>query len=184
MSRSGRVSRKVRLSWRGGTFGPEGATPEELEPEKSFFQSRKRMSREKTRPTTRVSRNQTQVIRAAAIGRYRPPYENCTTRLPAPLHPSHRVARETDALLPRFRLRCARWTSIIYHRSRSLSAKHRRPRNGQIGSARGKSEMDGQLARQASIRTVLGITIVIHWRAAKRTLQYLRRTEDLGIIYG
>ena len=136
------------------------------------------MSREKSRPTTRVSRNQTKVVRAAPIRRYRPPYENCTTRLPAPLNPSRRVAREADATLPRSRLRCARWTSIIYHRGRPRSAKHRLPRNGRIGSARGKSEMSGQLARQASIRTVK------HWRAAKRALQYLWRTKDLGITYG
>ena len=31
---------------------------------------------------------------------YRPPYENCTTRLPASLNPSRRVAREVDATLP------------------------------------------------------------------------------------
>ena len=142
------------------------------------------MSREKTRPTTRVSRNRTKVVRAAPIRRYRPPYENCTTRLPVPLNPSRRVAREADATLPRSRLRCARWTSIIYHRSRTRSAKYRRPRNGRIGNARGKSEMDRQLACQASIRTVLGIAAVKHWKAAKRTLQYLWRTNDLVITYG
>ena len=131
------------------------------------------MSREKTRPTTRVSRNQTKVVRAAPIRRYRPPYENCTDRLPAPFNSSRRVAREGDATLPRSRPRCARWTSTIYHRSRP-----------QIGSARGKSEMDGQLARQASIKTVLGIAAVKHWRAAKGELQYLWCTKDIGITYG
>ena len=44
--------------------------------------------------------------------------------------------------------------------------------------------MDGKLARQASIRTVLGITAVKHWRAVKRALQYLWRTKDVGITYG
>ena len=75
------------------------------------------MSREKT-PTTRVSRNQTNVVRAAPISRCRPPYENCTTLLPASLNPSRIVVGEADATLPCSRLRCARWTSIIYHRSR------------------------------------------------------------------
>ena len=72
----------------------------------------------KTSPTTRVSRNQTKVVRAAPIRRYRPPYENCTTRLPVALNPSRRVVREADATLPRSRLQCARRTSMIYHRSR------------------------------------------------------------------
>ena len=121
------------------------------------------MSREKTRPTTKMTRNQIKVVRAAPIRRYRPPYENCTTGLPAPLNPSRRVAREVGATLPRSRLRRARWTSIIYRRGRPRSAKHRRPRNGQIGSAHGKSKMDGQLARQASIRMVLGIEAVKDW---------------------
>ena len=44
--------------------------------------------------------------------------------------------------------------------------------------------MDGQLARQASIRTVLGISAAKHWRAAKRALQHLWRTKDVGITYG
>ena len=136
------------------------------------------MSREKTRPTPRGSRNQTKVLRAAPIREYRPPYENYTTRLPAPLNPSSRVAREADATLPRSRLRCARSTSIIYHRSRPRSAKHRRPRTGQVGSAHGKNEMEGQLARQASIRPVLGIAAEKHWRAAKRALKYPWRTKD------
>ena len=43
--------------------------------------------------------------------------------------------------------------------------------------------MDGQLARQASIRTVLGISAAKHWRAAKRALQHLWRTKDVGITY-
>ena len=115
------------------------------------------MSREKTRPTMRVSRNQTKVVRAASIRRYRPPYENCTTRLPAPLNSSRRVAREAYATLPRYRLRCAWSMSIIYHRSRPRSVKHRRSRNGQIGSAARDNEIDGQLARQTDIRVVLGI---------------------------
>ena len=79
------------------------------------------MSQEKTRPTTRVSRNQTKVVRAAPIRRYRPPYENCTTRLQALLDLSRSVARKADATLPRSRLRCVRWTSIIYRRSRPRS---------------------------------------------------------------
>ena len=105
------------------------------------------MKREKTRSMKRVSRNQTKVFRAAPIRKHRPQYENYTTRLPAPLNPPRRVAREADATPPRSRLRCARWTSIMYHRSRPRSAKHRRPWNRQIGSAR-RSKMDGQLARQ------------------------------------
>ena len=68
---------------------------------------------------------------------------NCKTRLPAPLNPSRRVAREAYAILPLSRLRCARWTSIIYHRSRSRSAKHKRPRNGQIGNVLGKAKWTG-----------------------------------------
>ena len=75
------------------------------------------------------------MVRAAPIRRYLPPYENCTTRLPAHLNSSRRVAREADATLPRSRLRCARWTSTICHRSRPRFAKHSRPRNGKIGSA-------------------------------------------------
>ena len=47
-----------------------------------------------------------------------------------------------------------------------------------------KNEMDEQLARQASIRTVLGIAAVKHRRVAKRALQYLWPTKDLGISYG
>ena len=142
------------------------------------------MSREKTRPTARVSRNQTKVVRAAPIRRYRPLYENCTTLLLAPLNPSRRVAREAYSTLPRSWLRCARWTSTICHRSRRRSAKHRRLWNDRIDSARGKREMDGQLARQASIRTVLGISAAKHWRAAKRALQHLWRTKDVEITYG
>ena len=103
------------------------------------------MSREKTRPMTRVSRNQTKVVRAAPIRRYRPPYINFTTRLPAALNPSRRVAREACATLPHSRLRCARWMSIIHHRSRALSAKRRRPRSGEIGSARAKAKWTGDL---------------------------------------
>ena len=38
-------------------FVPEGATSEELQTEKRLCKSRKRMSREKTHPTTRVSRS-------------------------------------------------------------------------------------------------------------------------------
>ena len=142
------------------------------------------MRREKTRPMTRVSRNQTKVVRAAPIRMYWPPYENCTPLLPALLNPSRRVAREADSTPPRSRLRCARWTSTICHRSRPRSAKYRRHRNGQIGSARGRSKMDGQLARQASISTVLGITAVKHLRAANRALQYLWCSKDVGITYG
>ena len=55
--------------------------------------------------------------------------------------------------------------------------------NGQVGSAHGKGEMDGQLARQARIKTVLGIGAVKRWRAAIRALQYLWRTKDLEITY-
>ena len=50
------------------------------------------MSREKTRPTTRRNRNQTKVVRVAPTRRTRPPYENCTTRSPAPLNASHRTS--------------------------------------------------------------------------------------------
>ena len=103
-----------------------------------FCQSRKRISREKTCPTTRVSRNQTKVVRAAPVRRHRPPYENCTACLPAPLNPSRRVARKENTTLPCSRLRCARWTSINYHQSRPRSTKHTRPRNDQISSARKK----------------------------------------------
>ena len=142
------------------------------------------MSRKKTRSTTRVSRNKAKVVGAAPVRRYRPPYENCTTHLPAPLNPSRRVARKAYATLPRSRLRCARWTSIIYDRSQPRSAKYRRPRDGQIGSAREKSEMDGQLARQDGIRTMLGTAAVKHWSATKRALQYLWRMKGLGITYG
>ena len=46
--------------------------------------------------------------RAVPIRRYRPPYKTCMSRLPAPLNPSRRVAREANATLPRSRLRCAR----------------------------------------------------------------------------
>ena len=128
----------------GGGFGPEGTASEEQESKnKCFCQSRKRMSREKTRPTTRANRNQTKVVRAASIRRYRSPFENCTTRLPALLNPSRRVVREADATLPRSRLQCARWTSIIYRWSRPRSVKHRRPRNDPTGSARAKAKWTG-----------------------------------------
>ena len=109
------------------------------------------MSREKTRPTKRVSRNQTKVFRAAPTRKYPPQYETYTTRLPVPLNPSRRFAREANATLPRSRLRCARWTSIIYHRSQPRSAKHRRPRNGQIDNAR--AEANGRATRALGMRS-------------------------------
>ena len=44
--------------------------------------------------------------------------------------------------------------------------------------------MDGQLARQVSMRMVLDIAAVKHWRAVKRVLQYMWRTKDVGITCG
>ena len=41
----------------GGVLGPEGTTSEEFEPEKAFVPEPEADGREKTRPTTRVSRN-------------------------------------------------------------------------------------------------------------------------------
>ena len=159
---------------RGELLGRRGKLRKSSNRKNRFYQSRKRMSREKTCPTTIVSRNQTKVIRAAPIRRYRPPYENCTTRLPAPLNPPLRVAREADATLPHPRLRCVRWTSIIYHRSRPRSAKHRRPRNGQNWQRARKSEMDGQLALQVwevvlrpNGKTVLGTKTIFKRKIGK-----------------
>ena len=100
---------EVRVLWkewnmrRGERLGRRGQLKKSLNRKKRLCQSRKRISREKTRPTTRVSRNQNKVVRAAPIRRYQPPYEDCTTHLPAPLNPPRRAAREADATLPRSR---------------------------------------------------------------------------------
>ena len=157
----------------GGRFGPEGRISEKLEPKKSLLpepdteESGENSSDEENEPEL------DQGVKSGAHQKAPAAVQNCTTRLPATLNPSRRVAREVDATLPRSRLLCARWTSTICHRNRPRSAKLRRPWNGQIGSAHGKSEVVGHLARQASVPAVFDIAAVKHWRAAKRALQYL-----------
>ena len=107
------------------------------------------MSQEKTRPTTRVSRNQAKMVRAAPIRRYRPPYENCTTRLPVP----------DPQPVTQSRTRSGHDAALLQAPMRAVDVNRFPPEPTTLRSAQAspewpnwqrprKSEMDGQLARQ------------------------------------
>ena len=96
----------------GRVLGPEGATPEEPEPGKAFVLEPKA---DESGEYSSDNESEPELDQGGQSGApFRPPYENCMTRLPAPFNPSRRVAREG---------RRALWTSIVCHRSRPRSAR-------------------------------------------------------------
>ena len=101
-----------------GAFGPVGAVSEELEPKKTFVPG---LEPDESGEDLSKHENEPELDQGGQSGAHQElpaAVQNCTTRSRVPLNPSRRVAREADATLPRSRLRCARWTSTICHRSR------------------------------------------------------------------
>ena len=154
---------------RGESFGPERATSEELEPEKSFLpepkadESGEDSSDDESEPEPdQDGQNSAHQDVPATVQKL---YDSFTGA-PQPITQS-RTTSGRDAVPLKAPMHAVDVNHIppepITH-----SAKQRRSRNGQIGNARGKSEMDGQLVRQASIRTVLGIAAMKPWRAANK----------------
>ena len=122
----------------GGAFGPKGASSEELEPEKAFVsqseagESGEDSSDDESEPELDQGGQSGahQEVPAAVRNLY-----DSFTVVPQSITQSRmRSGRDATSLQA---------TSIICHPSRPRSAKHRRSRNGQIGSARGKAKRTG-----------------------------------------
>ena len=144
-------------------FGPKGATSKELEPEKAFVPE---PEVDESGEDSSDDDSESELEQGGQSGAHqevpaavRKLYDSFTGD-PQPTTQS-RTRSGRDAAS--FQAPMRAWTLTIFHRSRPLSAKHKRPRNGQIGSAHGKNEMNEQLARQASRRMGLGIGAVKDW---------------------
>ena len=133
----------------GEVLGPEGATSEELEPGKAFvLEPEADMSGEHSSDNeSEPELDQGGQSGAPSGGTVR---LTKTVRLVYRRPSTHRAElhEKADALGGRQSYATGaghdpRGTSIICHRSQPRSAKHRRPRNGQIGSARGKAKWTG-----------------------------------------
>ena len=127
----------------GRTFGPEGATLEELEPEKALVPEPEadELGEDSTDDESEPELEQGgqsgahQEVPAAVRKMY-----DSFTGGPQPITQS-RTRSERDAALLQAPMRVVDVNHLP--RSRPRSAKHRRPRNGQIGSARAKAQWTG-----------------------------------------
>ena len=168
----------------GEASQPKGATSEELKPEKSFLpepeadESGEDSSDDESEPELdQGGQSGTQQEVPAAI---RKRYDSFTGA-PQPIT-QNRTRSGHDA-------------ASLQAPTRAVDVNHLPPEPTTLRQAQAspewpnsrcvrKKRMDGQLARQASIRTMLGFAAVKYWRAAKRALQYPWRTKDFGITYG
>ena len=123
-------------------FGPEGTAAEELEPGKSFLpkpeadESGEDSSDDESEPEPDQGGQSGahQEVPAAVRKLY-----DTFTGAPQPTTQS-RTRSGCDAASLQAPIRAV---DVNYHRSRLRSAKHRRPRNGQIGSGRTKAKWTG-----------------------------------------
>ena len=129
---------------RGELSGPEGATSEELEPQTAFMpeseadESGEDSSDDESKLTLEQGGKSGAHQEVPAAVRK---LDDSFTGSHQPITQSHTTSgRDAASLQAPMR---AVYVNHLHPRSRPRSVKHRRPQNGQIGSARGRSKWTG-----------------------------------------